>query len=424
VILLVSQLLLVKTHIVPGFVPITPATSIVAGIGTLNYTVVGPLTPSEVAFIFATNTYGFLSDPTLVIQFPPVTSACRSSDNCLSVFRPGGLNNVRPKLLLPQELNGGSIYVTQNAPGYQFEFYPGQLVFSQSDCHAYQAGNTALAICLRNIDNALSIGHCHSSISLTAGWTVCPPEVVSNGECLTQAAWTTSPTLATQLSVSNLYSTTEYSLENSSILSVVPVSTPTATFIGASDIRSILDFAFNSGGPSTSSTSQSLLTVIRIIKSTQASLELTLLRGILGFAVLGPGPNIPLPGPGPILGFFARNVSQLIVSPLSRLFFIILSLSTLTWCSGVLIFCFFKARPSPNLSHFPEMDFATKMITDGGSSMSDLLSNLGNATSQEVKKRVSGKNIYVGSLPSEGIERVIISTTPVSKKLKYGELYL
>lgn len=70
------------------------------------------------------------------------------------------------------------------------------------------------------------------------------------------------------------------------------------------------------------------------------------------------------------------------------------------------------------------MDFATKVITHEGSGMSDLLIDLGNATSQDVKKRVCGKNIYVGSLPSEGIERVVISTTSVSKKLMYGQQYL
>lgn len=160
VLLLVSQLLLVRTHIVSGFVATTQATSIVAGYGNFNASIITIFTPSEVAFAFATNTYGFLSDPTQVVLFPPVTPACRSSDNCLSVFLPGGLSYVQPNPLdlLPQELNDGSTYVIENAPGYQLEFYFGQIIFSQSDCHAYQAGSTALAICLSNIDGALSIG--------------------------------------------------------------------------------------------------------------------------------------------------------------------------------------------------------------------------------------------------------------------------
>lgn len=268
----------------------------------------------------------------------------------------------------------------------------------------------------------------HSPVSLTTGWTVCPDNVVSEGECLTQAEWISSPTLTTQLSVSKFYSTTEYSLQNSSIVSVVPTSPPNSTFIGASDVISILDFAFNSTGPNNSSTSQTLLTVVSIINatSTQASilpLELTILRSVLGFAILG-FTDIPLPSPLPISGFVARGVSWLLVSPLSRLFFIILSLSTFTWCMGVLVFCFFKACPPPNFSRFPEMDFATKMITDGGSGIPAWLAGLGNATSQEVKRRIKGKNIYVGSLSSDGVERVIISTTSVPEKLKYGESYL
>lgn len=153
--------------------------------------------------------------------------------------------------------------------------------------------------------------------------------------------------------------------------------------------------------------------------------QLQILRSVLAVAIVEWGTEKPTPGPVPITAYFASAGYRVAVSPVSRALFTCLSLATLVWCLVGLLFCWLFGSPSPNTSQFPELDFAAKVTTDSGGGIPPWLAGLGNTTNMAVRKRIQGKVLYVGSMPSDkGLDRVVIATAPVMKGLTFGRPYL
>ena len=51
------------------------------------------------------------------------------------------------------------MYVVENAPGYQLDFsYGPDDLFQWSDCRIYPVATTAIAFCLKNVDDYLFAG--------------------------------------------------------------------------------------------------------------------------------------------------------------------------------------------------------------------------------------------------------------------------
>src|SRR5438046_7538647 len=110
-------------------------------------------------------------------------------------------------------------------------------------------------------------------------------------------------------------------------------------------------------------------------------------------------------------GFFAGEVYRVVISGYSLYKFMALSILTLLWCAGALLYCWMYASPAPNISAFPEINFGAKLDVE----MRDLLSGLGNAQSGDVEKKVKETRVWVGEkeiVQTEvGVEDAVVLTS-------------
>jgi hypothetical protein len=91
-------------------------------------------------------------------------------------------------------------------------------------------------------------------------------------------------------------------------------------------------------------------------------------------------------------GYYTRSIYRILIADYSLYLFSGLAIGALVWCGIVLSYCWRQPRHVPNLSAFPELDFATKYVA--GSSYS--LQGLGNAGTRETVNKITGK-IFVGA---------------------------
>src|SRR6266496_5299656 len=59
-----------------------------------------------------------------------------------------------------------------------------------------------------------------------------------------------------------------------------------------------------------------------------------------------------------VKGYFAGEVYRVVISGYT---FTALSILTLLWCAGALLYCWMYASPAPNISAFPEINFGAKL---------------------------------------------------------------
>lgn len=94
----------------------------------------------------------------------------------------------------------------------------------------------------------------------------------------------------------------------------------------------------------------------------------------------------------------ARETYRIIISTYSQYLFAILGCITVIWCGILLVYCGLTGV-GPDLSLFPEVDFATKVHVSEG--MPKLLAGMKSGTSSEIKERIKGEIVYVGSVPAD-----------------------
>jgi hypothetical protein len=155
--------------------------------------------------------------------------------------------------------------------------------------------------------------------------------------------------------------------------------------------------------------------------STGAFTEMDILRSFLTFMLHFASDPLP---PAPLYhGYVAKETYRIIVSTYSQYVFAVLGCVTVVWCGVLLIYCGLSGV-GPNLSLFPEFDFATKVDISEG--MPDLLAGMGNATSAEIKERIKGEKLYSGCINIDnGLTRVGIGATGSNLGgLRHGERYL
>ena len=153
--------LLANITIVTAYLPTSPAHRIISGLGPFNSSSVSTVDPNLLTLVFLSYTLGFLTDRTSVLSIPASTQQCNSSNECLSYLLTGGLYRTipDPSNLTNEEINGGTIYIVEIAPGYLLAYSLGQKhIFQWSDCRIYPAGLTALAFCLKNSNDDLIAG--------------------------------------------------------------------------------------------------------------------------------------------------------------------------------------------------------------------------------------------------------------------------
>jgi len=127
-------------------------------------------------------------------------------------------------------------------------------------------------------------------------------------------------------------------------------------------------------------------------------------------------------------GYWAEPTYRVVIAPWSFYTFTALSGLTLLWSGGIFFWCATRPRLAPNMSLFPEIDFASKcVINDGGmqgSEVGALLRGLGNASSREITKQILGRSLFVGAMPKKGLARIVLTTEPCVDKLEAKKKYL
>ena len=262
---------------------------------------------------------------------------------------------------------------------------------------------------------------------LILGWRVCPDELVARSECKSPTGiWTSYSNATIHLQVSSLNMTTAYSLFNSSIVYIDPTTSLQPVMIPSSAIFSVLENMWIVPDL-TSLQAQMLLMLAQLLRSGDlegrgAWTDSDLLRSFLAFML-----NFlsdPVPDTVQLRGYFAKQTYRIILSSYCRYLFVLLSVVTLIWCGVLLIYCW-MAGPGPNLSLFPEFDFAAKVISDSLGGFRCLLSGQGNTTSAGIKRSINGQSMFIGSVPTEeGVNRVVIDTKPIFNGLNERGLYL
>ena len=144
----------------PVFLPVASSEEIQGGLGPFNASLLDETGVPEISPLFFLADASFLLEtPAWSASFPPWTSDCRSSDDCLSYVLPGGLSRVRP---LPQDDSVGDTYVVEGAHGLHLEFLPPYLLnaisYDRANCRIYGVNIFGIAICLENIGTSLNIG--------------------------------------------------------------------------------------------------------------------------------------------------------------------------------------------------------------------------------------------------------------------------
>ena len=287
------------------------------------------------------------------------------------------------------------------------------------------------------------------------------------------SSWNDTFNFAQQLRVSSLSTRTIYSLTNSSILFSEPILSSLQSFnYAAADVFQILDMAFNNVTtvspidhshidevdpnncnntsindicPITSgqalnnidpgsveqavngSIAESLLNMLVIEIDTNSADSGISSGGLFSNLIILPlytfnigtiTPNITnwaYPEKFLTTAYFAKPIYRLIISNYSLYIFTILAYGTMIWCAAVLWHCWKQQGLSPNLSHFPEIDFATKYATN----MPSILQRLGNAGTRDIENQITKKFIFVGAARDndEMAPRIVFSTDGNVKNL-------
>ena len=448
-----------------SFIPVADIDDVIAGMLKFNRSIAIaediPLT-LPATFMFNLN---LLYDPKSAISIPPVSKDCITSKfDCYSYFLPGALHKVNIEnrksgvLEIPQEDRyDATIYVIENVPGYQLEFFPikREVEFKEVDCQILGRYPSAflISMCMKNVDGDLMAGNTFFRLFclqvelilyISLGWSACPEELASGQRCSFDTSWLYNLSLTMQLHVNSRKATTAYSLHNSSILSVKPsASEPVPFLYSAPEVLDVLGYALNSNSQRNENftlvldVSQSFLTQIASIilhnsfNGTTSNVEYDLFRTLLTLpmyyvnAGMITDHSVPedqrIPLEHHIKGYLAKDHFQLRISKYTLYAYTALALMILLWCAVICGYCWFKGAATPNMSLYPEINFAAK-CRDDEFGMGCMLKGLGNSNSKEVEKQIAKMHVFVGEHPSGN--EVVLTTKRIGYSLEAGKKYL
>jgi hypothetical protein len=141
---------------------------VIAGLAPIN-TVLFTSIPAALVSMFSIGyTIGFMTDPKYVTSVAPIS--CGGSNDCISLFLPGGLDlvhhidQVNSTLFDGQYSQDFSSVIVHNAPGFQVEFSPIEpdFLFNSTDCGIYgNATDQGIYVCMASKDQTkLFTGKC------------------------------------------------------------------------------------------------------------------------------------------------------------------------------------------------------------------------------------------------------------------------
>jgi hypothetical protein len=367
---------------------------------------------------------GLLKDET--IAFPSASQNCTTSQGCYSYILPGSLSDIlengTSQIYNPSP--SSAYFVTEAAPTYILEYFPldDEVIFTSTDCKVYGILSGGIKLCLKNIGESLVAGTLNlPNLTLTTGWAGCPPVFTDTDESyscgLNQALWGNTMNLTIQLAVSSVLPDVNYHVQDGLIDSVTQTLPMTFNY-AAEDIfyvfARMLDTT-DDGAYGANDTTTQLVQYLSTALAQNSPLTSQdvgfIFRNFLALPLyISNARQITptdvqialLPSNMTVMGYTADDDFRIVFSLWAIVTFIVIVGLTLLFCFIALAYCWlWSARLAPNVSDFPEMDFASKTLsvsTDEGakSEMTTVLGGLGNAQTCDVIERIGGEWIMVG----------------------------
>ena len=361
------------------------------------------------------------------------------SDKCTSYFLPGYIslvNYVDGYNLTASNYSDAGTFITIDAPGYQLDFAPpdpSDPPVTLQDCELLGYPKLSVEICLKQIDQSTFIaGTSFLHIGLTKAWAVCPSATRGAAQCLVPGLpWQTYAPLNTKMTILSRRATTAFDRRNGTITDFINLSDPIPTNYTVDNFFAIYKVMFflplNATVPITATINYEFIaaiasffadeTVIQIDQDSNLSkMQQFLATSILTFnnqTWARPGPEWD-PGTQAALGTHSLRVwnpypvqeigfadsGQLVIAPYTLYGFMVGGFVSLAWCLTALIIVLFIA--TPNLSLFPEIDFAAKVVHEttrwvnrqSHYSIAGLLSSLSNAGTKEIRNQMAFARFY------------------------------
>ena len=381
---------------------------------------------------------GLLKDET--VAFPSTSQNCTTAQGCYSYILPGSLSDILENgtSLIYNPSPSSAYFVTEAAPAYILEYFPldDQVIFTQStDCKVYGIVSGGIKLCLKNIGESLVAGTLNlPNLSLTTGWAGCPPIFTDTDEAyscgLNQALWGNTMNLTIQLTVSSVLPDVNYHVQDGLINSVTQTLPITFNY-SAEAIFYVFAKMLDTGDQANDTTTQ----LVQYL-STALAQDSPLTSQDVGFIfrnflalplyVSNARQITPtdvqidlLPSNMTVMGYTANDDFRIVFSLWAIVTFIAIVGLTLLFCCIALLYCWcWSERLAPNVSDFPEIDFASKALsvsTEEGakSEMTTILGGLGNAQTCDVIKRIGGEWIMVGD--KEGRVAMILKSESTMK---------
>jgi len=260
----------------------------------------------------------------------------------------------------------------------------------------------------------------------------------------TPITWGNDINATSQLRISSFSATVTYALPDGEIFSVVPSGPPIPVRYAAQDVATVIARSLYTVGnplaPDTH-TSAELVTYLAQTISPDAigdvitDQEQEKLRNFLAIPlyyinarrishVFHARDINQLPANMSVTGYFAKDAYRIVYSLWSIVTFIVLACFTLVWSALVFLYCLISGGLPPNVSDYPEVDFASKIVshsrqpeTTGG--LETLLKGLGNAKTGDLILRFRDKKIFIG----EDANRVVLVSDTKRRALISGHKY-
>jgi len=222
-----------------------------------------------------------------------------------------------------------------------------------------------------------------------------------------------------QLHVSSGFANVGYNLDNSTIQFAEYTAPPTPYFYSPADILTVLEVGF--GNVENSSSYLPSVYMVGFVASlvqtnsligVESGYEASIFRNILTIPLvyvnlLQFGNASDLPMDSLVSGYAAKSHYRVIISNYSLYTFTVLAIMAMCWSGCVLAYCWGLGNVEANMSHFAEMDFASKCVQgvlarkDLG--IGEIFYGLGNTATTEVKERIKGKLLFLGAMKSDAL---------------------
>jgi hypothetical protein len=216
---------------------------------------------------------------------------------------------------------------------------------------------------------------------------------------------------AVQLHASSLRLTTAYSLENYTV-QPIKVTEPHSTIeYSAANLLSYLNVVFGDNGTVIDYTlAQGVIAFYEeksnnytLLQKFGTSVGIEFLRNVMALPLYSSSTS-DLGEPlldNLTTGYFVKNVYRLTISPFSLYTFTILSTILLGWSAVALVYCWRIGNLSPNMTQYPELDFAAQCCTSPNSSecleIGEEIRELNSSISTSLTNWVKPKMIFLRS---------------------------